>query len=163
MILASKAFHPLLALLGSADTDRPGDKSEHRCEVVQTKKLGQQQLACRISLANNSILRPPTIDQPPMKSQGKNGSSLIERRRVTASTACLYTSTQPEPSGGEPEFSVQLRCVVTKSIRAGPGREKRPKRVCRGANAGASFVGAVPRDAAWSATTTTTTRTASAA
>jgi hypothetical protein len=98
-----------------------------------------------------------------MKSQGKNGSSLIERRRVTASTACLYTSTQPEPSGGEPEFSVQLRCVVTKSIRAGPGREKRPKRVCRGANAGASFVGAVPRDAAWSATTTTTTRTASAA
>jgi hypothetical protein len=40
MILASKAFHPLLALLGSADTDRPGDKSEHRCEVVQTKNSG---------------------------------------------------------------------------------------------------------------------------
>ncbi|XP_039812145.1 uncharacterized protein LOC120675123 [Panicum virgatum] len=75
-----------------------------------------------------------------MESRGKKESALI-RRRVKATTECLGGG-----GGGEPEFSVQLRCVVTKYITAGRGRGQRREGNYRGGGAEASFVATCPED-----------------
>ncbi|OEL22149.1 hypothetical protein BAE44_0016833 [Dichanthelium oligosanthes] len=82
-----------------------------------------------------------------MGSLGKKGSSLI-RRRVEAATTCtcLNTAPQPEPSGGEAEFVVQLKCDVTQYISAGRARAQTRVRAYRGGGAEASFIAAGPED-----------------
>ncbi|KAJ1286991.1 hypothetical protein BS78_03G395500 [Paspalum vaginatum] len=68
------------------------------------------------------------------------------KRRLKASTTCFAPETyQACGGGGEPAlFAVQLRCHVSKHIRAGPGWKL--DLTCRGGSGTASFVAGAPED-----------------